>query len=120
MMSIRSWFIGLALTASRAMPAAAQRNEVTVEASVLRGTVGYARALGPRTLLGGEVGFGFPQIDRTLSPATRADGSPDGRRIKVGARLTAGWIGESEAGGPRSSSFTAGLNPFIIRATLPW
>ena len=51
-------------------------NQETIDASIIRGTVGYARALSPRVLAGIEIGFGFPQIDRTLSPGERDDGYP--------------------------------------------
>lgn len=153
----------------------AQQNEVTLEASVIRGAAGYARHVSPRSLVGIELGFGFPQIDRTLRPGgvngekpgfeeylhlalfTRLKASPNAeldaglragvadlwectasdcwpaifggayiqpmvgaRRIKVGMRLTGGWIAESREGGPESSTFVVGLNPFIVRATLPW
>lgn len=62
-----------------AAPAAAQRNQVTLDASILRGTAGYARQLEPKLYAGIEIGFGFPQIDRTLSPGSQArpDGSAD-------------------------------------------
>jgi hypothetical protein len=171
-----SYILAMLLLAVAAPPATAQRHEATLEGSVFRGAIGYARQVAPRSLLGAEVGFGFPQIDRTLTPATNPEtGGPKfeeflhvaaflrhqpttsfevdtglrasmadlwtctvsdcwpapfagayvqpmvgGWRIKVGARLTAGWIGESAEGGPRSGTFTAGLTPFIIRATLPW
>lgn len=35
----------------------------------------------------------------------------------LGARLSAVWIGESEEGGMQSSTFTAALNPLLIRVT---
>lgn len=159
-----------------ALPARAQNREVTLEASVLRGALGYARHVSPTTLLGVELGLGFPQFDRTLEPpGDEATGTPDfeeflhlaalvrvrpassleidtglrasiadlwectasdcwpavfggayvqpmvgGRRLKVGARVTAGWIAEGMEGGPDSSTFVVGLNPFIVRLTLPW
>ena len=65
------------LAAVLTTPLAAQRNEVTIEGSVVRGTVGYARAGSARIYLGIELGFGFPQIDRTLAPAPDSVGSPD-------------------------------------------
>jgi hypothetical protein len=157
-------------------PVAAQRQEVTLEASVLRGAVGYARHTAPRTLIGIEIGFGFPQIDRTLTPRKDDEtGEPDFEeylhiglfvrhrigsrfdvdtglrgsiadlwscsssdcwpalfggayiqpmlgwdRVKLGMRLTAGWIGEVQEGTSGSNSFVASLNPLIVRATLPW
>jgi hypothetical protein len=47
---------------------AQDERQITVEASVFRGTVGYARAVSRVVLVGAEAGFGFPQIDRTLHP----------------------------------------------------
>jgi hypothetical protein len=164
--------IGTALAA----PAHAQSNEVTIEASVIRGAIGYARRLSPTTQVGVEAGFGIPQLDRTLTPTdddpegepgfeeylhaavfarvkpsdrfevdaglrgsvadlwacTASDCWPalfggayvqpmiGGSRLKVGARLTAGWIADSMEGGPDSSTFVVGLNPLILRLTLPW
>lgn len=58
-------------------PLPAQRNQVTVEASVLRGTLGYARRLAPSAYAGVEAGFGFPQLDRTLRPAESSEFDPD-------------------------------------------
>lgn len=52
-----------------ATPLVAQRNEVALEASFVRGALGYARHQSPSVLLGIEIGFGFPQLDQTLSPA---------------------------------------------------
>jgi hypothetical protein len=158
----------------------AQKNEVAVEASITRGAVGYARNVGSRVFLGVEVGFGFPQIDRTLSPEKDPDtGSPDfeeylhiapfvrykandnfeidagirasladlwpcgssdcwpmpfggvyiqpmvgWRRIKVGARLTAGVIAEGNPDTRLSqgdeSTGVVSLSPFLVRATFPW
>jgi len=54
---------------------AQERHQFTLEASVFRGTLGYARAVSPAVHVGGEVGFGFPQIDYTLSPAGGGDPS---------------------------------------------
>lgn len=157
-----------------AAPAAAQRHEVTLEASVIRGAVGYARQVAPRVLVGGEAGFGFPQIDRTLSPEVDDSGNPDfeeylhlagfvrlvlsgsveldaglrgsvaslwdctasdcwpalfgggylqpmvgWRRIKVGVRLSAGWIAETREGTPAGSTSLIGFTPFLLRATFP-
>ncbi|CAN5711844.1 hypothetical protein BH23GEM10_BH23GEM10_14800 [soil metagenome] len=39
------------------------------------------------------------------------------QRVKLGARLAAGWIGDSEDGAPPSNTFTATLNPLLIRVT---
>ncbi|MGH7480849.1 MAG: hypothetical protein ACRELV_01735 [Longimicrobiales bacterium] len=59
------------------LPASAQSNQVTLDVSVIRGTVGYARAVHPAVHLGLEAGFGFPQLDRTLVPDQNASGDPD-------------------------------------------
>jgi hypothetical protein len=172
--------IAIALASSLTTPLLAQRNEVTLEASVVRGALGYARHASPKVLFGFEVGFGFPQFDRTLSPKQDPDtGSPDfeeylhiapfvrfkanhnfeidaglrasiadlwpcdasdclpaifagayvqpmvgWRRIKVGARLTAGeiWEGEpdSRTGQGDKSTRVVGLAPFLVRATFPF
>jgi hypothetical protein len=55
----------LALPAS--LPA---QNEITLDAGIFNGSVGYARHTSERVLLGVEIGFGFPQIDQTLEPPT--------------------------------------------------
>jgi hypothetical protein len=71
---ICGWLLGMLL----ATPLAAQqRNEVTLEGSFVRGALGYARASSARLLIGVEIGFGFPQIDRTLVPEQDSLGSPD-------------------------------------------
>jgi hypothetical protein len=73
--SALSW---VTMLAGWAAPAQAQGNEVTIEASVLRGAIGYARRASPTTLLGVEVGFGFPQIDQTLTPTEEdPEGEPE-------------------------------------------
>jgi hypothetical protein len=78
MHTMKNLGISLLLTALAATPLAAQRNELTLEASFVRGTLGYARHTSPSVLFGIELGFGFPQLDRTLSPEQDPDtGSPD-------------------------------------------
>ena len=53
------------------------QNEVTLDAGIFNGSIGYARHTSDRVLLGLELGFGFPQIDRTLEPPTDdATGEP--------------------------------------------
>jgi hypothetical protein len=46
----------------------AQRRQVSLEANPVHGTLGYGWARSPSTFIGVEVGFGFPQLDRTLAP----------------------------------------------------
>ena len=61
-----------------ASPGLAQRsNQLTVEASVFRGALGYARQVAPALHAGVELGFGFPQIDRTLHPDSVGDLEPE-------------------------------------------
>lgn len=160
-------------------PVFAQRNEVTLEAAVVRGALGYARHTSARLLLGVEVGFGFPQIDITLAPeGDSIAGDPEfeeylhvavfarwkldrrfeidtglrgsvadmwecfasdcwpslfggayvqpmfgGSRFKVGARLTAGVIGEKKAtglGNYDENSWLVAVSPLLARVTFPW
>ncbi len=61
------------------------RHELTLDASAFRGTIGYAGAVAPAVLLGGELGFGFPQTDWTLSPAAGDRGEPELREYLHGA-----------------------------------
>jgi hypothetical protein len=42
------------------------------------------------------------------------------RRLKFGARLTAGWVFQSGPGQPDGSTAVVGLNPFIVRYTFAW
>jgi hypothetical protein len=177
MLRIRSSILFCIIAAT---PLAAQRNEATIEATFTRGAAGYARHAATNVLFGIEIGFGFPQIDRTLSPEQDPEtGSPDfeeylhvapflrlksgqhfeidaglrasiadlwecdasdclpalfggayvqpmvgWRRIKVGARLTAGVIAEGKPdsrlnqGSERTGVLA--LSPFLVRATFPW
>lgn len=48
---------------------AAQHRQLSLELNPVHGTLGYGWAVAPTRLVGVEVGFGFPQIDRTLAPA---------------------------------------------------
>ena len=62
---------GLVLAAlSLGVPATStgQAKQVSLEANPWRGTIGYARQVAEGWYLGGEVGLGIPQIDRTLAP----------------------------------------------------
>ena len=77
MLNIRSITRGFLLGIVFTTPLAAQRNEVTVEGSFTRGAVGYARASSAKLYIGVEVGFGFPQLDRTLVPEQDTLGQPD-------------------------------------------
>lgn len=47
----------------------AQRRQLSLELNPVHGTLGYGWAVAPTRLVGVEVGFGFPQLDRTLAPA---------------------------------------------------
>jgi hypothetical protein len=76
-------FVVVALTAPA--DASAQRNQVTLEASVFRGALGYAWRVAERAHIGVEAGFGFPQIDRTLVPEQDARGEPDFEEYLHGA-----------------------------------
>jgi hypothetical protein len=42
------------------------------------------------------------------------------RRFKVGVRFTTGIVFETEPGAPDGSTGVLGMNPFILRYTLPW
>jgi hypothetical protein len=50
------------------VPVCAQCSQLALEANPFRGTLSYARQSAPGWHVGMEVGFGFPQIDRTLFP----------------------------------------------------
>jgi hypothetical protein len=47
---------------------AAQRHQLTLEATPVHGTVGFGWAVGAHHFAGIELGIGVPQIDRTLLP----------------------------------------------------
>ena len=69
---------------------AQQRNQTTVEASIMRGALGYARQVDARLYAGVEIGFGFPQLDRTLVPEQNESGEPDFREyLHLGVVLRA-------------------------------
>ena len=55
--------------------AAAQDRQVTVDLRPIAATVGYAWRVAPERLVGVEGGFGFPQIEQTLTP--RGEGFRD-------------------------------------------
>lgn len=78
MSPLRQSFPLLLLAAAAAPGLSAQerptpRSEFTLDVTPIRGTVGYARALSPTRLAGLEVGFGAPQVDRTLNPGDGPD-----------------------------------------------
>lgn len=170
--------IGCLLTTAAALivvsPVSAQRNEMTLEASVFSGTFGYAWSSTPRVLVGIEAGFGIPQMNLTLhlqqnpvagrpdfgellhigmllrtklSDRLEIDAGARGavadlwscqasdcwpelfyggyvqpmigwHRIKLGARLTAGWVTEGEDGTSQGRTFAVGLAPLLVRVTL--
>jgi hypothetical protein len=156
-------------------PVSAQRSEMTLEASVFSGTLGYAWHIVPRLLVGIEAGLGIPQMNLALHPQsdpvagepyfgellhigvmvrTKAgdrfeiDAGARGavadlwpcqasdcwpelfyggyvqpmigwRRIKFGARLSAGWVTEGEDGTSQGTTFAVGLAPLLVRFTFP-
>jgi hypothetical protein len=61
-------------TAAAQQPA---RSEVTIDAIVFGGAVGYARQATPTVMLGAEFGIGVPQVVFTLQPPTGPDGEPE-------------------------------------------
>lgn len=56
------------LCAALAGDVSAQRRHVSFEANPVHGTLGYGWHRTPERIVGLEVGFGFPQLDRTLVP----------------------------------------------------
>ena len=61
--------IFLALLVLAAADLSAQRRQLSLELNPVHGTLGYGWNVAPTRLVGVEVGFGFPQLDRTLAPA---------------------------------------------------
>lgn len=59
----------LALLALASADLGAQRRQVSLELNPVHGTLGYGWTVTPARFVGVEVGFGFPQLDRTLAPA---------------------------------------------------
>lgn len=93
------------------LPAAApaQRNQLGLEANPFHGTLSYARQTAPGWHVGVQVGFGFPQVDRTLAPEegdffdllhlgpfVRVEPS-DHLAMDLGLRVGAGDLRECEA-----------------------
>lgn len=64
----RSTAVLLALLALSAGAVRAQGRQLSLEATPVHGTLGYGWATAPGRYVGLEVGFGFPQLDRTLEP----------------------------------------------------
>ena len=62
----------LALLALAGSDLCAQRRQLSLEVNPVHGTLGYGWTVAPTRFVGVELGFGFPQLDRTLTPA---DGS---------------------------------------------
>jgi hypothetical protein len=67
----------IALGLAAATPAVAQHSEWTVDATLFRGTVGYAQQVAPQRLIGVEVGIGIPETSHTLTPSHDQPGFPD-------------------------------------------
>jgi hypothetical protein len=59
----------LALLALASADLGAQRRQLSLELNPVHGTLGYGWTVAPTRFVGIEVGFGFPQLDRTLAPA---------------------------------------------------
>ena len=65
----RIWMLVLALLVFTTADLAAQRRQIFLEFNPVHGTIGYGWAVSPTRFAGVEVGFGFPQLDRTLVPS---------------------------------------------------
>jgi hypothetical protein len=66
---IRASTFLLALLVLTGADLSAQRRQLSLELNPVHGTLGYGWNVAPTRLVGVEVGFGFPQLDRTLAPA---------------------------------------------------
>jgi len=62
----------LALLALSSADLDAQRRQLSLELNPVHGTLGYGWTVAPTRFVGVEVGFGFPQLDRTLVPASES------------------------------------------------
>jgi hypothetical protein len=62
-----TWMV-LALLCVGAGEAGAQTRQLSLEANPIHGTLGYGRVRSPTLVAGVQIGFGFPQLDRTLVP----------------------------------------------------
>jgi hypothetical protein len=58
------------ILAAGPVAAYAQARQLSLEANPIHGTAGYSRERSPGVYVGLEVGFGFPQLDRTLHPSS--------------------------------------------------
>lgn len=58
----------LVLLTAAAADVRAQSRELSLEANPFHGTLGYGWVRSPTLTAGVQVGFGFPQFDRTLAP----------------------------------------------------
>lgn len=59
----------LALLVLASADLGAQRRQLSLELNPVHGTLGYGWTVAPTRFVGVELGFGFPQLDRTLAPA---------------------------------------------------
>jgi hypothetical protein len=91
---MRPLVAGLAALVLASAPAHAQRRQITLEGSFVRGALGFARGVRPRLLAGVEVGFGIPELDRTFVPEQDALGGPDFNEI-----LQVGTLVRQDGGG---------------------
>jgi hypothetical protein len=166
MMPIRRMLACALLLLLGAGDATAQRRQISLEATPVHGAIGYGWVASGR-VTGIELGFGFPQVDRTLTPSDHdlldiihigvfmrspparpitADGrlavglgeldgcsgcfpgavlSASGgafwgtRHVKIGPRVTTGWI--TEHGGTDSASgFFLYLRPVAVLFNYAW
>jgi hypothetical protein len=81
---VRKTLIALVALAALAHGAEAQRRQISLEATPVHGALAYGW-VSPQRVVGLELGFGFPQIDRTLVPAgvrvrRRVPGEPPRQR----------------------------------------
>jgi hypothetical protein len=60
--------VGLALQGGFASALLGQGRQLSLEANPVQGTLGYGWPTASSRVIGVEVGFGFPQLDRTLAP----------------------------------------------------
>jgi hypothetical protein len=82
-----------ALVAVEADAVHGQRRQLSLEANPVHGTLGYGWARASGGMMGVELGFGFPQLDRTLEPASDDGAFADIMHIGMylRSRPTARW-----------------------------